>query len=63
MSMVRERFATMRINWYMGPNKLFNINQSGIRKRRNMLDQLIRLCDHNLKGVTKKSCVGGIFFI
>ena len=29
--------------WYIGINKLFNINESGFRKRRNALDQLLRL--------------------
>ena len=46
-----ERMIVMRLNWYMEKNGLFNIHQSGFRKKRNTLDQLIRLRDDILRGI------------
>ena len=46
-----ERLVMICISWYMGCNKLFNINQSKFQKRRNTLDRLFRVSDDILKGV------------
>ena len=61
MCKLMERMIVMRLNWYMEKNGLFNIHQSGFRKKRNTLDQLIRLSDDILRGIRWKKYVLGVF--
>ena len=63
MCKLMERMIVMRLNWYMEKNGLFNIHQSGFRKKRNTLDQLIRLSDDILRGIRWKKYVLFFFLI
>ena len=56
-----ERMIVARLNWYMEKHNLFNIFQSGFRKSRNTVDQLLRLSDDIIKSLANKSCVLGVF--
>lgn len=56
-----ERMITNRLNWFMEKHDLFNVNQSGFRKRRSTIDQLIKLSDDIVKSIANKSVVLGVF--
>ena len=56
-----ERMIVMRLNWYLEKSNLLNVFQSGFRKNRNTVDQLLRLSDDIVKGLGNKSYVLGVF--
>ena len=56
-----EKMIVTRINWFMEKNHLFNVYQSGFRKSRNTVDQLLRLSDDIIKSLGNKSSVLGVF--
>ena len=60
-SKLLERMIVFRVNWYMEKFSLYNFLQSGFRKNRNTVDQLLRLSDDILKSLGNKSYVLGVF--
>ena len=56
-----ERILVFRLNWYFEKYKLLSRFQSGFRKQRNTIDQLLRLSDDIIKSLANKSCVLGVF--
>lgn len=61
MGKLMERMIANRLNWFLEKNKILNVNQSGFRKKRSTLDQLIRLSDDILKALANKQYVLGVF--
>lgn len=60
-SKLMERMVTSRLTWYLENNNLLNINQSGFRKNKRTLDQLIRLSNTIQKGLAGKKYTLGVF--
>ena len=56
-----ERLISNRICWYMETNRLFNRNQSGFRRNRGCIDQIMRLSDDINKSIHTKGSTVGIF--
>ena len=61
MCKINERLIATRLNWFMERNKLFNPNQSGFRKNRRCLDQLMRLQSNIKDSLNHKLHTVGIF--
>ena len=61
LSKLMERMVVSRLTWYLESNNLININQSGFRKNRRTLDQLIRLSDNIQKAIAVKKLTLGVF--
>ena len=57
-----ERMIVKRMNWFLEKYNLLNKFQSGFRKGRNTIDQLLRLSDTILKSLANKSFVLAVFF-
>ena len=58
---INERLIATRLNWFMEKNKLFNPNQSGFRKNRKCLDQIMRLQSNIEDSLNHKLYTVGIF--
>ena len=58
---IMERLATNRLVWYLEKHKLIRCSQSAFRKRRCVMDHLLRLQDSILKSNKMGRCVIGIF--
>ena len=56
-----ERMIVYRLQWFLEKKGLLNINQSGFRKKRRCLDQLLRLSDDILKGFGQRYCTLAVF--
>ena len=56
-----ERMIVNRLTWFLEKNNLLNIFQSGFRKNKNTLDQLLRLSDCLVKNLANKRYVLGVF--
>lgn len=56
-----ERMVVIRLNWFFEKFKVLNICQSGFRKTRNTIDQLLHLSDDIIKGFGNRSSVLGVF--
>ena len=50
-----------RLRWYLEKNNLYNPNQSGFRKNRNTMEQIIRLDNDIQKAFLKKHFTVGVF--
>jgi len=58
---VMERMSTDRLQWFVERKNLLTTNQTGFRKGRNTMDQIIRLQDKIQKHINNKEHVLGIF--
>ena len=58
---INERIIANRLNWYMESNGLFNVNQSGFRKNKSCLDQIIRLQTDIENSTNKRGYTVGVF--
>lgn len=56
-----ERILVCRLTWYLEKHQILSKFQSGFRKRRNTVDQLLRLSDDILKNLGNDSRVLGVF--
>lgn len=56
-----ERLVTNRLTYYVEKERLLNPSQTGFRKNRNTINQLIRLHDDAYKSVNTKSITRAIF--
>ena len=56
-----ERMVVTRLNWFLEKYNLLNRFQSGFRKKRNTIDQLLRLSDSIIKSLSNKSFVLSVF--
>ena len=58
---IMERLIANRLCWYIERNHLFNKNQSGFRRNRACIDQIMRIQDDVNKALRTKSNVVGLF--
>ena len=58
---IMEKMVNNRLRWYLEKNNLFNPNQSGFRKNRNTMEQIIRLDNDIQKAFLKKHFTVGVF--
>ena len=61
LSKILERMVTNRLTYYLDKENLLNPNQTGFRKHRNTVNQLIRLHDDSFKAIHTKSYTRAIF--
>jgi hypothetical protein len=57
-----EKLVTVRLNWYMEKNDLFNKYQSGFRNNRNTYEQLYRLQNDIINSLNTNSKTIAVFF-
>ena len=58
---IMEKMVTNRLQWYLENNNLYTKNQTGFRKHKNTLDQIIKLQDNILKKLKNKEHLLAIF--
>ena len=58
---IMERLISNRLCWFLERNKLFNKNQSGFRRNRSCMDQIMKLQDDINKTLRNKGHTVGIF--
>jgi ribonuclease HI len=58
---IMEKLVTVRLNWYMEKNELFNKYQSGFRNNRNTYEHLFRLQNDILNSINNKSKTIAVF--
>jgi ribonuclease HI len=58
---VMERIVTNRLDWFMEKNNLFNKNQTGFRKNKSTLDQIMRLQSDIQNSINSKEYTVGVF--
>ena len=58
---VMERLVTNRLQWYIEKNNLLSKNQSGFRKHKSTIDQILKLQDSIFKKLKNKEDVLAIF--
>ena len=58
---INELIIAPRLNWYMEKNRLYNSNQSGFRKNRSCLDQIMRLQSEIENSINTRKFTVGIF--
>jgi len=58
---IMEKLVTNRLRWYLEKNNLFTLNQSGFRKHKNTMDQILKLQDIILKKIKNKEHVLALF--
>jgi ribonuclease HI len=56
-----ERMVNNRLTWFIEENKLFNVAQTGFRKNKSTVDQLLKLQDTILKQIKNRGSVLGVF--
>ena len=61
LSKILERMVTNRLTYYLDKENLLNPNQTGFRKHRNTVNQLIRLHNDSFKAINTKSYTRAIF--
>ena len=58
---VMERMATNRLTWFVEKNQLLNNVQTGFRRAKSTLDQLLRLHDDAHRSIRSKSATQAVF--
>ena len=58
---IMEKLITNRLQWFVEKNNLLSKNQSGFRKNKNTIDQILRLQDNILKKFKNREEVLAIF--
>ena len=58
---IMERLIANRLNWYLEKNHLFNKNQSGFRKNKSTIDQIMRLQNEIQNSINHNECTVGVF--
>ena len=58
---IMERMVANRLCWFLETNKLFNKNQSGFRRNRACIDQIMRIQDDIHKSIHNKGSTVGLF--
>jgi len=58
---IMEKMVTKRLTWYLESNNLLNISQSGFRKSRSTIDQIIKLQDAIVKHMKNKGFTVAVF--
>jgi ribonuclease HI len=58
---VMEKMVANRLQWYLEKNNLITLNQSGFRKHKSTIDQILKLQDTILKKLKNKEQVLAIF--
>lgn len=58
---IMEKMVNNRLRWFLEKNNLYNPNQSGFRKNRNTMEQIIRLDNDIHKAFIKKHFTVGVF--
>lgn len=58
---IMERLVTTRLTWWLESRHLLNIAQTGFRKGKGTVDQLVRLQDDALKSIKNKGYVKAVF--
>jgi len=58
---IMERMIATRLNWYMEKKQLFNPNQTGFRKNKSTLDQIMRLQSDIQSSINQSKYTVGIF--
>lgn len=58
---IMEKMITSRLQWYTEKNHILTTNQTGFRKNKGTMDQILRLQDHILKKLKCKENVLAIF--
>jgi ribonuclease HI len=58
---VMEKMVANRLQWYLESNNFFTKNQSGFRKYRSTIDQILKLQDTILKKLKNKDSVLAVF--
>src|SRR6218665_3770048 len=61
MCKIMERLVTNRLQWFVEENNLLSNNQSGFRKNRSTIDQILKLHDNILKKLKNKENVLAVF--
>ena len=61
MCKIMERLVTNRLQWFVEKNNLLSNNQSGFRKNRSTIDQILKLHDNILKKLKNKENVLAVF--
>ena len=56
-----ERLVTNILQWFVEKNNLLSNNQSGFRKNRSTVDQILKLNDNILKKLKNKENVLAVF--
>ena len=58
---IMERMVANRLCWFLETNRLFNRNQSGFRRNRACIDQIMRIQDDIHKSIHNKGSTVGLF--
>jgi ribonuclease HI len=61
LSKLLEKIITNRLEWFLNQNQILSPNQTGFRKNRSTLDQIIRLQDEINKFIQNKGHTLGLF--